>query len=384
MIVREDMLNSHRTCHGGMIFALADTTFAYACNTHNRANVAMSCSISYLKPGREGERLSAVAVERVRDGRNGVYDVTITGDDDRVIAIFQGNSRGNTWRIRPRFDQAHCRGERLRISSFGSTEYSGGKIMITTQSPQQSTDRIETASRDEIADLQLKRLRWSLGHAYQNVPHYRRSFDAAGAHPDDLNELTDLAKFPFTVKDDLRQNYPFGMFAVPQDQVSRIHASSGTTGQPTVVGYTKNDIAMWAEVMARTMRAGGCVPGDVVHVAYGYGLFTGGLGAHYGAERLGCTVVPMSGGQTEKQVQLIRDFGATVIMVTPSYMLAIADEFERQGIDPRSTKLRVGQHGAEPWTQSMRAEIEARFRYRCAGYLRVVGNYRPRRLGGMY
>ncbi|HFQ15706.1 MAG TPA: phenylacetate--CoA ligase, partial [Rhodobacteraceae bacterium] len=220
---------------------------------------------------------------------------------------------------------------------------------------------IETASRDEIAALQLERLKWSLAHAYAHVPHYRKAFDAAGAHPDDLKSLSDLARFPFTVKDDLRQNYPFGMFAVPREQIVRVHASSGTTGQPTVVAYTQNDIDMWADLMARSIHAAGGRKDDVVHVAYGYGLFTGGLGAHYGAERLGAMVVPMSGGQTEKQVQLIRDFGASIIMVTPSYMLAIADEFERQGIDPRSTNLRVGMHGAEPWTQSMREEIESRF-----------------------
>ncbi len=222
-------------------------------------------------------------------------------------------------------------------------------------------DPIEIASRDEIAALQLERMRATLGQAYENVPHYRRGFEAAGVHPDDLRELSDLARFPFTVKDDLRQNYPFGMFAVPREQVVRIHTSSGTTGQPTVVGYTKDDIDVWAELMARSTRAGGGRPGDIVHVAYGYGLFTGGLGAHYGAERLGCTVIPVSGGQTERQVRLIQDFKPDIIMVTPSYMLAIGDEFERQGIDPRSSSLRIGLHGAEPWTEPLRREIEARF-----------------------
>lgn len=222
-------------------------------------------------------------------------------------------------------------------------------------------DPIEIASRDEIAALQLDRLKWSLGHAYENVSHYRQAFDAAGVHPDDLRRLSDLAKFPFTVKDDLRKNYPFGMFAVPEDQIVRVHASSGTTGNPTVVAYTQNDIDMWADMMARSIRAAGGRPGDKVHVAYGYGLFTGGLGAHYGAERLGCMVIPLSGGQTEKQVQLINDFKPDVIMVTPSYLLAIGDEFERQGIDPRKTSLKVGMHGAEPWTQAMREEIETRF-----------------------
>lgn len=220
---------------------------------------------------------------------------------------------------------------------------------------------IEKASRDEISALQLERLKWSLKHAYDNVAHYKEAFDAAGAHPDDVNDLSDLAKFPFTVKDDLRQNYPFGMFAVPQDQIVRVHASSGTTGNPTVVGYTQNDIDMWANLMARSMRAAGARPGDRAHIAYGYGLFTGGLGAHYGSERLGCMTIPMSGGQTEKQVQLINDFKPRLIMVTPSYMLAIADEFDRQGLDPRESSLEIGMHGAEPWTQAMREEIEARF-----------------------
>ena len=219
---------------------------------------------------------------------------------------------------------------------------------------------IETASRDEIAALQLERLRWSVRHAYDDVPHYRRSFDAAGVHPDDVRELADLSRFPFTTKQDLRDSYPFGMFAVPRQQVSRIHASSGTTGKATVVGYTAEDVRTWASVVARSLRAAGVRAGDVVHVAYGYGLFTGGLGAHYGAEALGCTVVPVSGGMTERQVTLIRDLGADAIMVTPSYVLAIADEMDRQGIDPRSTRLKVGVFGAEPWTDSMRHEIEQR------------------------
>lgn len=222
-------------------------------------------------------------------------------------------------------------------------------------------DPIETASRDEIETLQLKRLQWSLKHAYDNVAHYKKAFDRLGAHPDDLKSLADLAKFPFTVKDDLRQSYPFGMFAVPREKVARIHASSGTTGKPTVVGYTQHDVDVWAEVCARSIRASGGHAGDLVHVVYGYGLFTGGLGAHYGAERLGCTVVPMSGGMTGRQVQLIGDFKPDIIMVTPSYMLAIADEFEAQGVDPRQCSLKVGIFGAEPWTQAMRLEIEERF-----------------------
>jgi phenylacetate-CoA ligase len=219
---------------------------------------------------------------------------------------------------------------------------------------------IETARPAALKALQLERLKWSLAHAYEHVPHYRRKFDAAGVKPSDLRSLADLAKFPFTTKGDLRDNYPFGMFAVPRQQVSRIHASSGTTGKPTVVGYTAKDIETWATVMARSIRAAGGRAGDIIHVAYGYGLFTGGLGAHYGAEKLGATVIPMSGGQTEKQVQLIFDFQPDIIMVTPSYMLAIAEEIERQGRDPRACSLKVGIFGAEPWTPAMRRAIEAK------------------------
>jgi len=221
-------------------------------------------------------------------------------------------------------------------------------------------DRIEKASRDEIGALQLRRLQWSLRHSYDNVEHYRRVFDAAGVKPEDLKQLSDLSKFPFMTKKDLRDNYPYGLFAVPRDRIARIHASSGTTGKPTVVGYTMNDIDNWAEVVARSIRAAGGGPGDTVHIAYGYGLFTGGLGAHYGAERAGCTVIPMSGGQTEKQVQLIGDFKPDIIMVTPSYMLNIIEEFRRQGLDPSQSSLRVGIFGAEPWTNAMRQEIEKR------------------------
>jgi phenylacetate-CoA ligase len=217
---------------------------------------------------------------------------------------------------------------------------------------------IETASRDEIAALQLQRLQASLRRAYDNVPHYRRKFEAHGVHPDDLKSLADLARFPLSSKADLRDNYPFGLFAVPREQVVRVHASSGTTGKPTVVGYTQTDIDNWAHLMARSIRAAGGRPGDMVHVAYGYGLFTGGLGAHYGAERLGCTVVPMSGGQTEKQVQLILDFKPDIIMVTPSYSLVIAEEFERMGVTPEDISLKVGIFGAEPWGEGMRGEIE--------------------------
>src|SRR6478735_7926410 len=222
------------------------------------------------------------------------------------------------------------------------------------------TGEVPPYDRGELEALQLERLRSTLRTAYDRVPHYRQAFDTAGAHPDDVASLADLARFPFTTKADLRANYPFGMFAVPREQVARVHASSGTTGKPTVVGYTHDDIETWAELMARSIRAAGGRPGDLVHVAYGYGLFTGGLGAHYGAERLGCTVVPVSGGMTERQVQLIRDFEPRVIMVTPSYFLAILDEMDRQGVDPRSTTLEVGIFGAEPWTDEMRHAVEER------------------------
>jgi phenylacetate-CoA ligase len=226
--------------------------------------------------------------------------------------------------------------------------------------PDELLDPEERMSVDELRALQLDRLRWTLRHAYENVPHYKRAFDAAGVHPDDCRDLADLARFPATTKADLRDNYPFGMFAVPQDQVRRIHASSGTTGRPTVVGYTARDIDTWATVMARSIRAAGGRPGHKVHNAYGYGLFTGGLGAHYGIEKLGATAVPVSGGMTPRQVQLIGDFRPEIIMVTPSYMLTIIDEFEKQGLDPAASSLRVGIFGAEPWTERMRREIEDR------------------------
>lgn len=222
-------------------------------------------------------------------------------------------------------------------------------------------DPIEIASRDEIQALQLERLKWSLRHAYDNVAMYRARFDAAGVHPDDLKSLADIAKFPFTYKNDLRDNYPFGLFAVPREQIIRLHASSGTTGKPTVVGYTKRDIENWADLVARSLRASGVKPGDMVHNAYGYGLFTGGLGAHYGIERLGATAVPISGGMTERQVNLIQDFEPNAIMVTPSYMLNILEQFHKQGIDPRECSIDVGIFGAEPWTDAMRAEVEQAF-----------------------
>ena len=240
------------------------------------------------------------------------------------------------------------------------TEISLRKLARLAPGPA-SLDAIEIAPRAEIAALQRARLAATLRHAYDNVPHYRAAFDAAGAAPGDFHDLPDLARFPFTTKADLRANYPYGMFAVPRENIARLHASSGTTGKPTVVGYTKADIGMWADVVARSIRAAGGRPGMRVHVAYGYGLFTGGLGAHYGAERLGCTVIPVSGGMSERQVQLIQDFEPDIIMVTPSYMLALLDEFRNQGLDPRRTSLKIGIFGAEPWTNLMRAEIEAAF-----------------------
>jgi phenylacetate-CoA ligase len=232
--------------------------------------------------------------------------------------------------------------------------------MSVTNTKRNHYDPIENASRDEIQALQLARLKWSVRHAYDNVAHYRQSFDRMGVHPNDLGELKDIAKFPFLTKKDFRDNYPFGLFAVPPEKIARVHASSGTTGKPTVVGYTAKDIGTWADLVARSIYAAGGRPGDTVHVAYGYGLFTGGLGAHYGAERLGCRVVPMSGGQTEKQIQLICDFKPAVIMVTPSYMLNLIDEFGRRGLNPRESSLRIGIFGAEPWTNTMRRDIESR------------------------
>jgi phenylacetate-CoA ligase len=227
--------------------------------------------------------------------------------------------------------------------------------------PDTDLEPIEKASIDELRSVQLERLQRTVHHAYANVAHYRAALDEAGVHPDDIKELADLAKLPFTSKETLRRNYPFGMFAVPREQVARIHASSGTTGRPTVVGYTQHDLDVWATVVARSIRAAGGRPGDIVHNAYGYGLFTGGLGAHAGAEKLGCTVVPVSGGMTERQVQLITDFEPTIIMVTPSYMLNIADEMERRGLDPRQSSLQIGIFGAEPWTNQMRLAMEERF-----------------------
>jgi phenylacetate-CoA ligase len=236
----------------------------------------------------------------------------------------------------------------------------GDMTTMSANSAPTAQHEIPTLSVDELRHLQTERLRETVHAAYDKVPHYRKSFEARGVHPDDIRTLDDIVKLPLMSKADLRENYPFGMFAVPREQVVRVHASSGTTGRPTVVGYTRRDIDMWADLVARSIRFAGGRPGDIVHVAYGYGLFTGGLGAHYGAERLGCTVVPVSGGMTDRQVQLIEDFGPQVIMVTPSYFLSLLDEMDRRGIDPSQTTLRVGIFGAEPWTESMRAEIEGR------------------------
>ncbi|MFI0366786.1 phenylacetate--CoA ligase PaaK [Actinomadura sp. 1N219] len=229
-----------------------------------------------------------------------------------------------------------------------------------TRADAEGLEAIETASVDELRAVQLERLRWTVRHAYENVPHYRTALDASGTHPDDIRTLSDLPKLPFTTKDDLRANYPYGMFAVPEERVARVHASSGTTGRPTIVGYTRDDLETWAGVVARSIRAAGGRPGDRLHNAYGYGLFTGGLGLHAGAERLGCAVIPVSGGMTGRQVLLIRDLRPDIIAVTPSYLLALIDEMERQGVDPRSTSLRVGIFGAEPWTEEMRREVEGR------------------------
>ncbi len=252
----------------------------------------------------------------------------------------------------------HWRWPRYRIDVGKSLK----EKLLEDLTPQKSTlDPIEIASRDEITVLQLERMNWTLNHAYNNVAHYKEAFDAAGVHPNDLKSLADLSKFPFTVKQDLRDNYPFSMFAVPREQIARIHASSGTTGQPTVVGYTHNDLNMWACVAARSLRASGLKPGNILHNAYGYGLFTGGLGVHSGAEKLGLSVVPISGGMTPRQVRLIEDFQADGITVTPSYMLSILDEYRKQGFDPQKSPLKVGIFGAEPWTNAMREEVEEAF-----------------------
>ncbi len=343
MTVREEMLNGHDICHGGFITLLADSSFAFACNSRNQVTVASGLSVDFLAPAHAGDVLTAEARE-----------VSLPRPDRRLR--HGGHEPGG-------------RARRPGPRPFGRAEGPGGPARrrgrsfegagMTTKHPLPGElEPIERASLDELRALQLSRLRWSLGHAYENVAHYRRAFDAAGVRPDDLKSLADLARFPFTVKGDLRDNYPFGMLAVPRERLARVHASSGTTGKPTVVGYTLKDIDTWSDLVARSIRAAGGRPGDMVHVAYGYGLFTGGLGAHYGAERAGCTVIPMSGGQTEKQVQLILDLEPQIIMITPSYMQVLIEQLVRQGVDPASTSLEVGIFGAEPWTEAMRKEIE--------------------------
>ncbi len=328
MRVRADMLNGHLTCHGGFIFSLADSAFAFACNSYNLTTVASGCTIEFVAPARENDVLTAVARERSASGRTGVYDIEVTNQHGAAIAFF----RGKSYRIKGHvLDGADRRG----IASAGG--WIDGRQEASARRSRADRDRQPRRAAGPAACSACSgRLRTPTTTSRTTA---RRS-TRAGVHPRDCRSLADLARFPFTVKTDLRDNYPFGMFAVPREQVVRIHASSGTTGKPTVVGYTRADIDTWADVMARSIRAAGGRAGDIVHVAYGYGLFTGGLGAHYGAERLGATVIPMSGGQTEKQVQLIQDFKPNIIMVTPSYMLAIAEEMERQGIDPRQTLAR--------------------------------------------
>ena len=293
--------------------------------------------------------LRAEAKERVRAGRTGITDVRVLGEDGTVVAEMRGQSR------------------------------TSGILERRRSMQQAGLDAIETASRDEISALQQERLAWTLRHAYANVPHYRAAFDAAGVHPDDFRRLEDLRRFPFTTKHDLRANYPFGMFAVPHETLARIHASSGTTGKPTVVGYTAADLDIWAGVVARSIYASGGRSGMLLHNAYGYGLFTGGLGLHAGAERLGCTVVPVSGGMTERQAQLIVDFRPDIITVTPSYALVILDELRRLGAEPNGCSLTIGIFGAEPWTNVMRRRTGSGFRHRCGGYLWIVGGDRTRR-----
>ena len=336
MTVREDMVNGHAIGHGGFTFTLADSAFAFACNSYNRSTVAAACEIRFLAPTRLGDVLR-------RRGRG-------------------AQPRGPRRRLRRHGPRRRHRGRGVRRPQQGDPR---ARCLEPTERWSDRLDRPRvrcrrTTSRS-CARCSSSGCARRCARAYDHVPHYRRAFDDAGVLPPTCTSLADLARFPFTTKEDLRQNYPFGMFAVPREQVSRVHASSGTTGKPTVVGYTAEDIDTWAEVMARSIRAAGGRPGDIVHVAYGYGLFTGGLGAHYGAERLGCTVVPVSGGMTPRQVQLIVDFEPRVIMVTPSYFLG---DPRRDGgaraIDPRTTSLEIGIFGAEPWTDEMRHEVERR------------------------
>ena len=380
MTVGPHMVNGQRIAHGGFIFTLADSAFAFACNSHNERVVAAQGSITFIRPGKLGDLLVAT---RTRDfAQRALRHLRCAGHrgrcrDRRVsrsfpqrrrhLAAGAGNATSNRNRNFPR---------KRTMASTNLRPGSRGYIP--------EMDEAERASRDEIMALQTRRLAWSLAHAYDNVAHYKKAFDEAGVHPSDFKQLSDLANFPFTVKTDLRDNYPFNMFAVAREKLVRVHASSGTTGKPIVVGYTRADIEIWSTVMARSIRAAGGRSGMIIHNAYGYGLFTGGLGVHYGAEQLGCTVVPISGGMTERQVQLINDFRPDIITVTPSYMLAILDEFKRQGLDPRQSSLKIGIFGAEPWTNAMRAEIEQSFDMDATdiyGLSEVIG---PRRRAGMY
>ena len=316
MTVEPHMVNGQRIAHGGFIFLLRISTFAFAGNSRNERAVAAQCDITFTAR-KLGDVLVATAREISRNGRSGIYDVRVTAGDV-VIAEFRGHSRtvAGTW-LPGAETRPHKNSEKGNAMAMAKLKSSGSGYSA-------ELDEAERASRDEIMALQTRRLAWSLKHAYDNVAHYKKAFDAAGVHPSDFRQLSDLAKFPFTVKTDLRDNYPFGMFAVPREKLVRVHASSGTTGKPIVVGYTQGDIDIWSDVMARSIRAAGGRTGMIIHNAYGYGLFTGGLGVHYGAEKLGCTVVPVSGGMTERQVQLINDFRPDIITVTPSYMLAIS------------------------------------------------------------
>ncbi len=321
MTVQPHMVNGQRIAHGGFIFTLADSAFAFACNSHNERAVAAEGNITFIRPGNLGDRLTGGRPRNL--AQRTIGNLRCAGHtrrwhrDCRVSRSFAGDRRRLAAGVRGRY--------RTKINRSGKRAMSS--IKVRESGYRAEMDDVERASRDEIMALQVKRLAWSLAHAYDNVGHYRQAFDRAGVHPSDFRQLSDLAKFPFTVKTDLRDNYPFNMFAVAREKLVRVHASSGTTGKPIVVGYTQGDIDTWSEVMARSIRAAGGRSGMIMHNAYGYGLFTGGLGAHYGAEKLGCTVVPVSGGMTERQVQLINDFKPDIITVTPSYMLAILDEF---------------------------------------------------------
>ena len=355
MTVRPEMVNGQRIAHGGFIFTLADSTFAFACNTHNERAVAAQCDITFIRPGKLGDVLVATAREISRSGRSGIYDVRVTADDV-VIAEFRGHSRtiGGTWL--PGTDGQVKQNRSLRKRAMASTQAS---IQCKRLPRRDGRGRARLARRDHGVADQTPRL--VAGACLRQRRPLQEGVRQGRRAPGDFKQLSDLAKFPFTVKTDLRDNYPFNMFAVPREKMVRVHASSGTTGKPIVVGYTQADIDMWSDVMARSIRAAGGRTGMIMHNAYGYGLFTGGLGAHYGAEKLGCTVVPVSGGMTERQVQLINDFKPDIITVTPSYMLAILDEFKKQKLDPRKSSLKFGIFGAEPWTNAMRAEIEQAF-----------------------